>query len=303
MNINRTEWLDIAKGIGIILMVVGHSSIPKFASDFIYSFHMPLFFIASGWCTNWSKDRFCSFIKKKSTHLLIPFVLYSFMVLIIKKIWLGGALGDVLINGWQGTPLWFIPVLFLSLLLAKAIMSITYIYLRLILLILLVALGVYLSYINFRMPWTLSSVPYATIFIVLGSKARLYQDYINSPRWWIMIGCFLVTVIVSHFFRLDMAWNNITPVTFLTIGACAGTAMIFTLSSYIEKYTYFASRLFQSIGKETYIILAFSELPIMICNKYFTTNFIIKYSILILVLIVLKYAKDGINNLLKTKIL
>ena len=47
-NHNRKQWLDIAKGIAIILMVIGHTSIPNIASNFIYAFHMPLFFIASG---------------------------------------------------------------------------------------------------------------------------------------------------------------------------------------------------------------------------------------------------------------
>lgn len=43
----RIEWVDIAKGIAIILMVVGHE-IGGNARIFIFSFHMPLFFILSG---------------------------------------------------------------------------------------------------------------------------------------------------------------------------------------------------------------------------------------------------------------
>lgn len=39
----RSVWLDVAKGITIILMVLGHSSIPDGLSRFIYAFHMPLF--------------------------------------------------------------------------------------------------------------------------------------------------------------------------------------------------------------------------------------------------------------------
>ena len=43
----RIEWIDIAKGIGIILVVIGHISQIKVLNDIIYSFHMPLFFIIS----------------------------------------------------------------------------------------------------------------------------------------------------------------------------------------------------------------------------------------------------------------
>lgn len=47
--VNRNQTLDVLKGIGIILMVVGHSGPPECLNDVIYTFHMPLFFIASGW--------------------------------------------------------------------------------------------------------------------------------------------------------------------------------------------------------------------------------------------------------------
>jgi fucose 4-O-acetylase-like acetyltransferase len=46
--------VDIVKGIGIILVMIGHSGmfLPikdlNFLNVFIYSFHMPLFFIAGG---------------------------------------------------------------------------------------------------------------------------------------------------------------------------------------------------------------------------------------------------------------
>lgn len=40
------------KALGIILMVIGHSGIEQHVKDFIYMFHMPLFFFASGFCFN-----------------------------------------------------------------------------------------------------------------------------------------------------------------------------------------------------------------------------------------------------------
>jgi len=58
---SRTAWVDYAKAIGIILVVYGHvarglvksgilpnSSYFHAVDDFIYSFHMPLFFFLSG---------------------------------------------------------------------------------------------------------------------------------------------------------------------------------------------------------------------------------------------------------------
>lgn len=45
----RIAWVDIAKGLGIFLVVLGHTYRKNPVQNWIYSFHMPLFFILSGW--------------------------------------------------------------------------------------------------------------------------------------------------------------------------------------------------------------------------------------------------------------
>lgn len=44
----RLDWLDALKGIGIVAVVAGHIWTRGVLRDAIYSFHMPLFFMASG---------------------------------------------------------------------------------------------------------------------------------------------------------------------------------------------------------------------------------------------------------------
>jgi acyltransferase len=44
----RDEVIDIAKGLGIILVMVGHLRIPNLMNNFIYFFHMPFFVFVSG---------------------------------------------------------------------------------------------------------------------------------------------------------------------------------------------------------------------------------------------------------------
>lgn len=48
----RIVWVDIAKAIAIILMIVGHEIKNVWISTFIFSFHMPLFFILSGYTSS-----------------------------------------------------------------------------------------------------------------------------------------------------------------------------------------------------------------------------------------------------------
>lgn len=120
----RNHWLDISKGIAIILMVIGHTSLPDMLSRLIYAFHMPLFFISTGFITNWNKLSFPDFLQHKLHSLILPFSIYSVIVLLILH-----SIGEINIanwlrNGWQGYALWFIPVLFFAVILVKLIMGV-----------------------------------------------------------------------------------------------------------------------------------------------------------------------------------
>ena len=73
----RWEWMDIAKGFGIIFVVYGHSLGPKFR--YVYLFHLPLFMILSGYTYN-EKDSFLVYLKKKILNIYVPFVGWNLLV-------------------------------------------------------------------------------------------------------------------------------------------------------------------------------------------------------------------------------
>lgn len=74
----RINWIDMAKGLAIVCVVLGHSGYSTIEL-FVNSFHMPLFFIIAGYTFNSKKDA-SSFITQKSIRLLLPyFSLYSLM--------------------------------------------------------------------------------------------------------------------------------------------------------------------------------------------------------------------------------
>ena len=74
MEKERIEWVDIAKGIAIIAMIIGHGCPKRAIVSFIFSFHMPLFFILSGivYKTN-SKGM----VSKKIKSLIVPYFIFS----------------------------------------------------------------------------------------------------------------------------------------------------------------------------------------------------------------------------------
>ena len=86
------EWILIAKGITIVLVVIGHfhpESSPYYWSSIrriIYTFHMPLFFILSGYLYTHGKYSYTDLIKHKIKRLLYPFVTIAAVFFIIKYI-------------------------------------------------------------------------------------------------------------------------------------------------------------------------------------------------------------------------
>jgi len=303
METKRLNWLDIAKGITILFMVLGHTSIPSVLSNFIWAFHMPLFFIASGWTTNWQKTDFKGFTKRKFRTLLVPFFVYSFVVLMIQILQGWDSFIHWIYNGWGSYALWFIPVLFLASLLAKLIYSIKNRYILLGFTFILVGISCILSFYKIQLQWTLSSVPFATFLIVVGTELKRLNSIIAESKLWHILIFFCITAGISLFWRLDLCFNSILPFLPLTIGAIAGTLMVFILSSWIDKHLKHVSIMLQKVGEETYLIVAFSQIIIMLLNEYFSLNVVLKYTILLLTLVALKYIKDGVNKLAKVNIL
>lgn len=55
---NRIDWIDVAKGIAILLVIIGHTlKMGAFLRNIIFSFHMPLFFILSGYTYTPATDK------------------------------------------------------------------------------------------------------------------------------------------------------------------------------------------------------------------------------------------------------
>ncbi len=103
----RLSYIDIAKGIGIICVVIGHVIPYGPLWYFIYSFHMPLFFFISGMVCNYSKYTIKAFVYRRLKTLLIPFIFWY-----ISQI----ACFFIVDNGsiFKFRALWFLWVLFLT---------------------------------------------------------------------------------------------------------------------------------------------------------------------------------------------
>lgn len=124
MNNNRQNWIDSSKGIAILLVRLGHVS-SGMLLYWIYSFHMPLFFILSGYCYNDNGNNIIQEILRKAKAILTIFFSYelfkwliSLMVSLIRRKPIDfQSLYQIIINdpnSLQYHGVWFFTCLFLS---------------------------------------------------------------------------------------------------------------------------------------------------------------------------------------------
>jgi polysaccharide biosynthesis protein PslL len=74
----RIEWIDVLRGLGILLVVIGHC-FTGVVHSIIYTFHMPLFFVLGGLLYRPSSD-YRGFFQHKAIHLLIPYIAFFCLI-------------------------------------------------------------------------------------------------------------------------------------------------------------------------------------------------------------------------------
>ena len=125
----RLDYIDLMKGIGIILVVAGHANSPFW--EWIYSFHMGLFFWISGYTMAIKPlPEFSLFLKRKIRTIIVPYIGYGLVAILfqmrehahynttinfvqyIQALIRGGSGLDIVGN----IPLWFLQLLFIAIL-------------------------------------------------------------------------------------------------------------------------------------------------------------------------------------------
>lgn len=289
---SRIGYIDIAKGIGIILVVMGHndfSLISPFFFKLIYSFHMPLFFFMSG--IFFKPDlSFLTLVRRRFDSVLRP---YIFTILLIFFATISFTRVDFanstsrLIKALYGNghyldwvQLWFLPQLFAVSLLAffffQLIRRAGRPWLKWILLVAMQVVGVlnisafWPFKINlfgkqltiFGLPLSLDLVFISGFFFILGYE--LFQNFpvtvFRKPLSLLITG--LLLSILVWFFppTIDFNIRQFDSLFFNTLEAMLGIAFTLCLALQIERISRMAA-IFQYIGRASLIILLF-QVPI-----------------------------------------
>jgi len=79
--------VSMAKGLAIVLMVLGHTMFSHYGVKFIYMFHMPLFFFLSGYCFKASYlTDFKKYAFKRIKGAYVPYVKWGILFLLLHNV-------------------------------------------------------------------------------------------------------------------------------------------------------------------------------------------------------------------------
>lgn len=246
-------WIDIAKGYGILLVIIGHI----YHLDIIYSFHLPLFFILSGYTHKAIQLPFIEHLKKKVKTIVIPYFSLGLVLLIFtffftyrdNKQPLSDYVDltmDFLIQKRTWT-LWFLTCSFITNIFFYALIETTKNNIKKILLIITCMITLMLIYYKNdgkAWIWNADASIMALSFYFSGFLLKKYNliEYIQSTtknRKFYLLAFFvslnLVFLLLNKslgYKSLEMWSNQYSFFPFLYIAAIAGTLALIVISLY-----------------------------------------------------------------------
>lgn len=322
---NRLDWLDVLKCLAMFAVICGHAATNDAAGSlkfYIYSFHMPLFFIVSGMTLHLQLSRreysFADIFKNKCRTLLLPYLIFNLLTI---PLWLcyfrlfdpeAGSLSGLLTAivysnpTWSSLPIsasWFLTTLFLAtLLFFAAIRACKGRSLPLAIVCMLVGIAGYIisrfDSINLLYPWHLSTVPVATMLLMFGYLFMKNIDRIEAIiRWPYLL--IVVTFFIGFFAagansRITMGLNHYGNFLLFLIAVSAFSLMFYLIATVVPSLG-----VFKLIGRNTIVYLCLHELGIIAMNtlspvtKAFVTNIpVIAALVIFIVLIPVAYVTE-----------
>lgn len=297
--VERVEEIDIAKGICILLMVVGHSGLTGTGHDMIYAFHMPFFFFISGVTTNVERS-FRVFSISKIKGLLLPFCIYYTIhipcyAFVYQNNIIDYFLSEIL-NKIDGA-LWFIPILFFSQMINWLIPRHDFI--EIVAVLVLASISSFLCLEGIQLPWNFSTLGFSTSFVLLGRIMSLggAKNVIGSGLSTVRLMIFssvtlLLLLIISSHYQLAMYFDNIEPILPIMVGALSGIGCVLLISSLVRRKCLRLSHFLAYTGVNTFVFIGLSQFIIKLENLYLKDYFVLKYVILFLALYGIIYVKN-----------
>ncbi len=293
----RIEYLDAAKGIGILFVILGHNHIKlEFPAIYqvVYSFHMPFFFLLSGifFRTDYG---LIELARRRFNSLLRPFIAYMVIVysgaIFFTKIDLPTIFGRILKalyagpNTLEWIALWFLPHLFLVNLLAFFLVKFAYdhlphLWMRALFLIAILGTGVATiqlfwpvkyplpnhTFEFYGLPWSADLLLITTAFFVLGYEIRrTFLDSLTVSPYspWIFVGALVLFAGLNIAFHstIDFYIRSYGGFVVNTLEAVSGSMLILYAAKWLEEGIPRIFDVLRYLGGASIVMLIFHFVP------------------------------------------
>ncbi|PIO82215.1 hypothetical protein BSQ39_00890 [Loigolactobacillus backii] len=293
----RIDWIDIAKALGIIAVVIGHAA-PVHGTFFkvLYWWHMPLFFIMAGFFLKpVAKKDYLNFLKEKLLPLYLQYLFVGFVLTLTNAVMeqmsvnnFLQAIGDLFYGGTllNGTlsAFWYMTVYLLAVAAAVAIISfIKTGWQQWLLVIIIFVIGV--TYKNaqavfcFPLPGDADVALCALLYTYVGYRGfRLLKRRISNRPLLIGVATLASGLIIAQQqgifdFKFYLKSHTITE-KWLTIAVPLVFCLLIFMFAYWLQYTP-ALHLFLLIGRHTLTIMYAHKLVFAILEQIHINGWLI----------------------------
>ncbi len=285
MSESRIEYWDMAKGIAIMAMILGHIQIPGYLRTIIFSFHMPLFMIVNGYfIKNYNVKRT---LMRSMRTLLVPYAIvcllsagiYTYIgsegigasAMFLQKIkaMIGGMskISTRFLTFDSVWVVWFVCCLFLARNIYVMLMKLLERYRRICpwVILSLAFLGYLMGKYYAFMPWSLDVALVALIFIGVGNWMRKVELWEKSYCYTLVIPAVIWIYFLRMEISIELATRSYPLGIFSIIEAIAGSMVIISIAKLLNK-SKVITVIFSWIGRNSMIILGIHCLELMYFN-------------------------------------
>lgn len=278
----RLDYIDIAKGLGIILVVLSHTE----HSELMYytsAFFVPVFFFCSGYTSSPKDISLGTCFRKQATKLLKPYLFFSLLLLLYFHDFSLRAIGGILYSRYSlypfdsGTdichfmiignyPMWFLTCMVTAYLLYDLL--IYYPGFQYFLLCIYLAITAWESSLSILLPWSLDTAPLMAVIMFGGTLVGKYFPDVFKKRkkHWLVILSFVLYLLLLPFcndINISVRMYGYSIITYL-LAALTGCIALLYLSRLLQGTI--VGKGLQRIGINSLTIFSI-EIPFILLGK------------------------------------
>ena len=277
----RLDWPDVAKGICMISIILGHMGI-DWINQIVFVYHIPVFYLISGYFLKKKSSK--AFIPDKARRLLIPYYITGLILCIgagINSAIAGTSVSDtlkdrikaVLFAAGDNWPepfavsgigaIWFLWALFFALIIVNLFVEKKLYHV-------IIAVIAFIGWASFYktqvwLPLSIQAGMLAAVYVLIGYECRKRRfDPINIKGYYLILPALITAIGMQQFKGLWLVHNYYGNGIWDFIVTIAASLVVIAVSVGISRGHLILRNIFRFIGRHSLIILCFHTIEMNI---------------------------------------